>query len=364
MRIEIFRAGTQTDSAGNTKEWSEADLETIRSSYDAKKHEAPVTIGHPKDNAPAWGWVKSVTREGAHLFAEIGDLHDDFVEMLKKKLFKKRSISLYPDLSLRHIAFLGAQPPAVKGLADFSFSDGVSFDFMDWEISFGFNSMGRLFQGLRDAMIADKKPIEDVDRMLPQYDIDSLKAMRAEAKDPFGYEEPSHGDPTMDTKELEAKNAEFAEKLATMATQVTGLTTALAASEANVAALQKDKKLSGYTAFAEKLIAAGKLTPARRVEAITIMETLDGQPARDFAEGTTTVKKTPLQVYQEGLEAGPVQVTFSETARKNNAAPTVADDKITALTEQYMKDHAGVSFSEASKAVLLANPDLNVSVDL
>jgi hypothetical protein len=86
-------------------------------------HEAPIVIGHPKDNAPAFGWVDSLKREGDILYAKLKNLVPEFVEILKRKLFKKRSISLYPDLSLRHVGFLGAGIPAVKGLEDIKFSD-------------------------------------------------------------------------------------------------------------------------------------------------------------------------------------------------------------------------------------------------
>lgn len=79
-------------------------------------------IGHPAANAPAFGWVESIKREGDVLFAKAKQLVPEFVAMLKQGLFKKRSISLYPDGTLRHIGFLGAQPPAVKGLADVTFA--------------------------------------------------------------------------------------------------------------------------------------------------------------------------------------------------------------------------------------------------
>jgi len=59
--------------------------------------------------------------------AKIKDLVPEFTEMLKKGLFKKRSIALYPDLALRHIGFLGAVAPAVKGLADIKFNEGGGY---------------------------------------------------------------------------------------------------------------------------------------------------------------------------------------------------------------------------------------------
>lgn len=120
----IFKAGKHTDSSGNTKEWTEADLDKIVASYDPAKHEAPIVIGHPKTNAPAYGWIESLKRVGDTLYAKAKQLVPEFVEMVNKGLFKKRSISLYPDGTLRHVGFLGATPPAVKGLPDVEFKDG------------------------------------------------------------------------------------------------------------------------------------------------------------------------------------------------------------------------------------------------
>lgn len=124
MWIPIFRTGTWTDSSGNTRTWTEEDLDRIVERYNPQEHEAPVVIGHPKDNAPAWGWVEALKRDGEVLYAKLKQLVPEFVDMVKRGLFKKRSISLYPDLTLRHIGFLGAMPPAVKGLPDVAFRQG------------------------------------------------------------------------------------------------------------------------------------------------------------------------------------------------------------------------------------------------
>ena len=123
MEMEIFSTGTHTSKNGITKTYTEADLDNIVNSYNPEYHEAPITIGHPSDNSPAYGWVQSLKRNGEKLIATVSDLLPEFKEMLEKKLFKKRSISLYPDGSLRHIGFLGALPPSVKGLKNLSFGD-------------------------------------------------------------------------------------------------------------------------------------------------------------------------------------------------------------------------------------------------
>jgi len=121
--VEVFRAGVQTDSSGNTRKWTTSDLKKIVNNYNAQKHEAPVVVGHPRDNTPAFGWVEALKTDGKILFARFKELVPEFIDAVKRGMYKKRSISLYPDLTLRHIGFLGAVPPAVKGLADIKFSE-------------------------------------------------------------------------------------------------------------------------------------------------------------------------------------------------------------------------------------------------
>lgn len=358
MRIEIFKVGTQTDSAGNAREWTEADLDKIASSYNPANHEAPVCIGHPKDNAPAWGWVKSVTRDGSSLFAEIGDLVAEFSDMLSKKMFKKRSISLYPDLSLRHIGFLGAQPPAVKGLADFKFSEGLlPLEYADWETTWSFNGVGRLFQGLRDWLI-ETKDIATADKLLPQYDIDPLKAMRP-TPEPMntGYTETSTEDTDMDkVTELQATIVDFTEKLSSETAKVTAAVARATSAESRVAVLEKEKTRGDLGNFCERMVNAGKMLPAQKGNHVAVMESLHGQADIEFTEGTATVKKSPLKAYQDAIENGAKLITFGEFAKGGTGGDDMGDavkiaEKATTYKEQRAKEGVEVTFTQAVEHV-------------
>lgn len=123
MEFEIFKTGSHTSDKGITKDYSLDDLNFIAQSYDPSVQEAPIVIGHPVDNSPAFGWVESLKVVGNRLMAKAKDLIPEFKEALYKKLYKKRSISLDSEGKLRHIGFLGGALPAVKGLADIQFSD-------------------------------------------------------------------------------------------------------------------------------------------------------------------------------------------------------------------------------------------------
>jgi hypothetical protein len=132
--FEIFKTGTHTDAAGNTSEWTEEDLDKIVSSYDPVNHEAPIVIGHPEVDSPAYGWIEALKRVGDRLLAKPRQLVDEFKTWIREGRYKKVSISLYPDLTLKHVGFLGATPPAVKGLASIGFQEkGEIVIFSDWK---------------------------------------------------------------------------------------------------------------------------------------------------------------------------------------------------------------------------------------
>ena len=175
MQIEIFRAGTYRG-----KPYGKDFIEAAARNYDSSRHEAPAVIGHPKDNAPAYGWVKSLKVEGDTLIAELDDgtLDKQLVELVNGGKFKKRSASFYLDLDgkgpyLRHVGFLGAMPPEVKGLRDVQFKDGG--EVLEIEMTeHDHNIIGGLFRRLRDWLI-EKEGVEAADRVLWDYEIKLLE---------------------------------------------------------------------------------------------------------------------------------------------------------------------------------------------
>ncbi|MFU2508871.1 hypothetical protein [Pseudoalteromonas sp. ASV78] len=51
--FEVFKAGTQTDAKGVTHSFNDADLNSVVANFKPKS--APLVIGHPKMDGPAWG---------------------------------------------------------------------------------------------------------------------------------------------------------------------------------------------------------------------------------------------------------------------------------------------------------------------
>ncbi|MBM96502.1 MAG: peptidase [Oceanospirillaceae bacterium] len=144
--IHLFVPGQHTSMAGDNLQFGEADLQASAAAYDPTKHEAPLVIGHPKHNAPAYGWVQSVQFADDGLTAIPHQINPDFAELHESGAFKKVSASFYhPDAKsnpvpgvfyLRHVGFLGAQAPAIKGLRNPEFSEGeTTEDFITVEFS-------------------------------------------------------------------------------------------------------------------------------------------------------------------------------------------------------------------------------------
>lgn len=178
--IPIFQGGRQTDSAGRVHD-GDALIAKALANFDAAKHEPPVVIGHPAENAPAWGWVEGLKKQGDLLLAKIKQVEPGFADMVRQGLFKKRSAAFYPDGSLRHVGFLGAAPPAVKGLPDLAFAapPATVFEFADnWK----WRQVGNLFRRLREWLI-EKYDQDTADRIAPDWEIEDIRETPPEVKE-------------------------------------------------------------------------------------------------------------------------------------------------------------------------------------
>lgn len=166
-RVHVFKAGPQISAQGVERNFTPRDLQQAVESYDPTVHEAPLVIGHSgdSDSVPSYGWVKKLVREGGDLYADV-DFTDAAKELVKNGHYKKLSISFYSPnspinphegkWSVRHLALLGAAPPAIKGLEPFSFSeeDGV-FNF-----STVFSPKDVFDDELGPTLLVERSPIE------------------------------------------------------------------------------------------------------------------------------------------------------------------------------------------------------------
>ena len=169
---EIFRTGKHTDSMGKTKEWTKSDLETICSNFETKNPDVPICVGHPKTNSPAYGWIDKLRIEGEKLYASFKDVQPEFQEAVKKGLYKTRSISLTKDLIPRHIAFLGGQAPAIKGMEQFCFQTDIN---EENDIIIDFNEGEEMTEELKEQLAAKDAELEATKKELQEVRQEALK---------------------------------------------------------------------------------------------------------------------------------------------------------------------------------------------
>lgn len=329
--IHIFKAGTHTAMSGEVLDFTEADLAATVSAYDPSVHEAPLVVGHPKHDKPRYGGVGRLIHDQSRQTLDITprNVVPEFAEWVNKKLYTEISASFYPPNSpnnpkpgvyyLRHVGFLGAQPPAIKGLNPEGIELGESDDFVTFEFSeYDDAQNASLWRNVREWLIG-KFGAEEADKVVPQYAVQQLKqSAQDELKEPAmestdgilptpAFTETLTGDPMAATTEavsddeiaaLKAENARLKQQQADFAEQQKQAKTA-ADHTANLA-------------FAEGLIKEGRLLPAQKDLTVSLLDFMAGQEqAVEFGEGEA--KKPLLDVIKTDLLAKlPKQIEFGE----------------------------------------------------
>lgn len=379
--FEVFRCGDHTDSAGHKDTWTEERLDKI-ATYNAGKHEAPIVIGHPKDNTPAFGWVEEVKRDGKTLLAKARGLVPEFVDMVKQGMFKKRSISLYGDGTLRHIGFLGAMPPAVKGLADIAFEekdDSITIDFGEKEMI-----IGHMLERMRDLFI-EQFGQEKADRVIARFDLEALKQITEERQEETAEPEEETEEPEQPVPEFKEtvtkkkgggkvakeKKAEavevvndFTEETAAKEKEFAEREAALTAREEKVKAGEREVVRKEIASFIEANVLEGKLTPALVKAGMGLdnfMEKLmDSDAVVEFSEDNKQVKQSVNEYFRSFVSGLKQVVPFGKMDYTDTPDPvgTAAADKISVLTSNLMKEKPKLTYNQAFTEVQLAHPDL------
>ena len=234
MKFEIFKTGTHTSDKGIQKDYSLDDLNFIAQSYKPDEDEAPIVIGHPIDNSPAYGWVTSleVTEDGK-LVADAPDekLHPDFLNAVQEGIYKKRSISLTPEGKLRHVGFLGGAAPAVKGLADIQFSQPSS-TIIEFELD----------EVIPSASSRAESRDEGSDSLEPELKLDSFDAIQSQLNS------INETMKQMSSNFSETQNNELTAKFNQLSTEINSLKSKITKSE--------------FESLLENKLGVGSLTPA------------------------------------------------------------------------------------------------------
>lgn len=331
--IEIFRPGRHTSMTGDRLEFSEGHLQATADVYDPAVHEAPIVVGHPKHDSPAYGWIGSLSFAEGSLMAAPRQVNPDFAELVEGGAFKKVSASFYtPDADsnpapgayyLRHVGFLGAQPPAVKGLAPVAFADGepgvVTVEFSEADLGWSLKSVVQLFRRLRDYLIETEGP-EKAEEIIPANTLewaghDATTAIVAADDDDTSFSEEPAVPPapeTPDNKETPPmKTGETPNGAAD------GVEEKQRALDEDRARLDKDKAAfaearakANAAAFVDGQVLAGRILPAEKDGLVAFMAALDAEETVSFAEGDE--KQTQCAFMQKFIESLPKRIEFSE----------------------------------------------------
>jgi hypothetical protein len=343
--VELFRAGNYGAKGVYTK----ADVAGIVANYNPTFHEAPACIGHPADNMPAYGWVAALKDDAGTLLAKFKDVVPAFGEAVQQRRFPKRSVAFYKTpqgLSLRHVAFLGALPPEVKGLADVKFADN----------------------GEVTEVIFQEEPTMPAE-------LDTEKVASSLWEKIKSLVPAASATTTPQFSEADNKAAIDAAVEAAMKPIREAETKRLT----EFAEAEKKLKLTAHSTRAAEAIAkvkaAGAWVPAFDKQGLPAIfsELAKVTETVEFSEGEgdkkVTVQKTPLELlvtFMEGLkkivpDGRLVTLSESTTTRKKTAANADPNsDQLNELTKKYMVDNK-VEFAEALSKVASEHPELTVA---
>ncbi|OYY06705.1 MAG: hypothetical protein B7Y70_16100 [Rhizobiales bacterium 35-68-8] len=333
--FQIFRAGRHTPMSGPPITFGESELEAAAAAYDPALHEAPIVIGHPKSNGPAFGWVEALKVEDGHLLAVPRQVDPDFCELVERGAYKKVSAAFYrPDSAgnptpgsyyLRHVGFLGALPPAVKGLRPVEFGEDCdTVEFADWHTSFALGAVARVLKRIRDWMIEDKG-LETADRIIPGWDVDELQRAAIQI-------EPEPGAaPVSAFGEISATTTEDTSMTdtAALAADLERQASELAIREAAFAERERKAKALDDAAFVQRVNAEGRLPAGLVPTATALFGELGADDTVEFGEGGA--RTSPRQLLRDLLENIPQPVSTDEIG--GGAGPTVDFADPVALAE-------------------------------
>ena len=323
-RIHIFKTGTHTDSHGQTLTFSEADLTAAVAAYDPNLHQAPIVVGHPKTDNPAYGWVQSLNGDGGNLFATPEQVNTEFSEQVANGAYKKVSASFYPPNSpanpakgayyLRHVGFLGAEPPAIKGLQPIEFSESddavtLTVDFAEKQSAFDtfVSAMRTLFFGedtTADTTTHDQNTITNTEKDDAMSDPITPPVPPVTPTAPATPPVPTP--PPTDTADKDAQIAALQAKLDAQAQ---------AESAAKAAAAEKEN-----ADFSESLVTDGKIAPSDKSIITAMLDALDRDSSHapvEFGEGDKSLPlKAAVKAKLTDANANTFSHLFSEAATK------------------------------------------------
>ena len=308
--IDICRAGTWRDMQGHDVRLDEDRLDRIVATH-AAADAAPVVIGHPEADAPAYAWIDGLRRAGDRLQAKLRDIAPSFREAVEAGRYSGRSIALQGD-TLRHVGFLGGRAPAVSGLVPTRFAAAPQT-----VVAFTDDS---------EAESPDASPADHPDSLRAlgpggDEDGDSLVSLSAlQGRGEAGEEIGVCPLPAPGSEEDASARAVLAEREASLAAREATLL------EREAAAAADDRRRTAEAVIAPH-VDAGRVLPAERVALVALLAALGDDPGSAdegaaggrativFASATgDEVRMQPAAILERFIEGLPRRVDYRTLA--------------------------------------------------
>lgn len=303
--------------SGQTLEFTRADLAACAKAYDPAIHEAPIVIGHPETDAPAYGWISRLSVSDQGLEGVASQVDPAFADMVNAGRFKKKSASFYiPDSPnnpvpgvyyLRHVGFLGAQPPAVKGLRDVRFGEDTSgiVTFSEENDESKPELVRQFFDWFKNAIHPDAA--------FP------VKPPETEPLPDDSGQQPTHKEKNVDqdnpiTPPPEEQLAGLSEENQQLKETVEQLRQQLQALQDSLAEKQKERIEEEAESFAEGLVREARLLPKDKATVTAVLKTLASDRKLEFSENGESVSL--YKAFTGFLKSLPAAVSFGELAVK------------------------------------------------
>ncbi len=363
-RNPIFRAGRHRAMNGRFYEFSEADVAAIAAGYDPALHQAAYVLGHPKNDAPAWGWVNALEVQDGQLFAVAGDIDPAFSEGVAAGRYRFRSADFYGpndpanpkpgQYYLRSVGWLGAEPPAIKGLgaafSETAEAEPISFAETDMSLAWLADTTGSTFRRLRDWFIA-KFGLDAADQAIPAWTDQTATSIASSVRAEIASDVPAFAEGAVAGDDQAAALAARAAELDAREAAIADRETRAQADQVAFAETARVAARDDDTTFVEGLVAGGQLPPAYAEQVRTLLGVLDGDQTISFAEGEAG-PRDQLRQLLGGL--GQV-IVFSEVARPADAPRELGSGEIAertrALVDEAAKRGETISFAEAGARV-------------
>lgn len=294
--VPIFKTGTHTARDGRTLTFTTSDLDRFATIYNTQppnsRHDATACIGHKKDDAPAYGWFDTIKRNGEILYGEMRDPHPDFVQWVKDRRYWKRSAKFDENGLLKHVAWLGAQAPAIKGLPDFSFSE--EGEGPEYEVEFSEDEINDIDTTTSTSSEADMDPATQATQQTP---------------------------PATDTTTVTAQAANGQVVASVPATEFAEYQER---TNAELAKLRDQNQTLEFSEFLNKRIT--KVTPAMRPLVMRIMkEAANSGRTYEFAEGDLTVSAALIDDIKKLIDQLPDSTSLEEAATEGQGGEGEAE---------------------------------------